>query len=373
MKIQLRKFYNADDMSFGGLFDDDTLSAAVEKTETTRTQNPDFYTPSAGDEKATNKNYKSVLRLVPNVKDVSKSKIQKFIYFFDTGTEKFYVDCPSNLDAKKKNIITEAYFATWKHDSATIREISKQFKRKPYFWCLALINEDKQHPELEGKIKIFRFGNQIDDLIVKQNEESPGKSKVNVFNPFTGKDLYLDIRNKKIGDNDQTMTTYEDSYFGENRTTIRIDGKNVEAKQENSALVQEFLQTNSPDLSQMEAKEWDADMENKVIETVRNLLAVDAALFNSIYMKVYGKPYFKKETSESGATTSTANVTATSKEAVKKEEKKDDVKATASTTNANKEELAGKLANKTEESGSGSSAAEAEDDFQFDLEDLPGE
>lgn len=371
MQTQIRKFFNADDMSFGGLFDDEVLSSAVEKNESFGgSQNPDFYSPSNKDEKAVNKIYKATLRLVPNVKDTARSKIHKFVYYFDNGTDKFYVDCPSNIDKKSKNIITEAYFATWKHDSATLREISKNFKRKPYYWCLAVINEDVQHPELVGTVKIFRFGNQIDDLIIKQNMESPGKTKVNVLNPFTGKDLYLDIRTKKY-DNDQTMTTYEESYFGENRTTIRIDGHNIEAKQENNQMVHEFLEKNSPDLLQCEAKAWDEETERKVIETVRDLLAIEPALFNQIYTKVYGKPYFKEGGAAKAATTAPNNSAGATQSGAPKQEE------TPVDANAKQKEMNEKLATKTpaaETKAPPAGEADADDDgeaFKFDFEELP--
>lgn len=292
---QLRKFYNADagEMGdLGSLFDDDQLTGAVSKQEySSGATNPDFYVPKVDDDKATNRIYKARIRFLPNWKDPAKSKISKFLYFIANGEDKFYVDCPSNFDAKKPNIITEAYFATWKHDTASVRQTSSNFKRKSFYWALVQIVEDKQHPELEGKIKIMRFGNQIDKLIVKQAEEVAGRSKVNVFNPFTGKELFLDIREKTF--EGEKQITYDESYFADERSAIMIDGKRVVPDPSSQPQVFEYLKANSPDLSQTYPQQWDEETETKVIGAVRDLLGVPS-IFNTIYKKCYGVDYVNK-------------------------------------------------------------------------------
>lgn len=288
------RFFGPDVDSYGGLFDDEALSGAVVKSENDGGGNPDMYSPSVTDSKVKGGEWKSTLRFVPFAANVALSKIKKFVYFFENGTEKFYVDCTSNLDSRKRNIISEAYFFTNKHDSAQLRKISNLFKRKIYYWSPVLILEDAQYPELVGKIKIFRYGNQINDLIVKEGEEKAGRTKVNVFNPFTGKDLYLIVKKDTFQDKNtgqtQEMVSYGDSYFGENRTTLILNGTSLESTVENQKIIHEFLLANTPDMQPFQAKAWDEETEAKVVSTVRDIIG-NTQVFNEIYKKVYNRQY----------------------------------------------------------------------------------
>lgn len=376
MNSILRRFYMPDDNDFGGLFDDEVLETAVKKTEYTSNANPDFYQPSNRDEKAKNGIYKATLRFLPFHLDVPNSKISKKIYYFDVNDEKSYVDCMSNFPEQKgkKNIITESYFKYYKSDSATLRSLVQPFKRKEYYWALVQVIKDEQHPELEGKILIWRFSFQVDDLISKQGEEAPGRSKVNVFNPFTGKDFYLDIREKTMIENGQEkkLTTYENSYFAENRTTIQIDGKNIEKTPENQAVVQKYLSEKSPDLTQVKAKPWTEEEELKVIGIVRDIFGGHTAEFDAVYKAVYGKSYFEGKANERNENEKAMASTA----APAKEDKKADTATPAAAADV-KSDMANKLENKTEEKAAATPAAaeandEDNDDFSFELDEMPG-
>jgi hypothetical protein len=296
--------YFSPEGEFGGLFDDDVLGSAVSKSDERGGGNPDMYSPSLTDEKCKGGIWKAELRFVPFAANINITKIKKYVYYFENGQDKFYIDCTSNIDAKKRNIITEAFFYMNKHDSAQLRKLSNLFKRKIYFWSLVMINSDDQYPELAGKIKVFRYGNKINDKIIEQGAEAPGRTKVNIFNPFTGKDLYLRVEKESYQDkatgSQMEMTSYDGSYFGEARTSIMIDGKHVPPVPASQALVNDFLLKNSPDLSAYQAKPWSDEEEEKVINTVRDLIG-DPRVFNEVYRKAYGKAYAGAATSDASS------------------------------------------------------------------------
>ena len=373
MNTQIRKFFMADD-GMGGMdsmFDDNELESAAVKAEySSGSADPDMYQPKPDDEKAVGKVYKAILRFVPWHKHTAGSKVSRWLYFLKSGDDKFFVDDPTNADPQAKSIITKAYFATWKHDNAAVRSVSGMFKRKMYHWALVQIIEDKQHPELEGKIKIFRFGNQVDELILKQNTEDRGKSKVNVFNPFTGKDFYLDVR--EIVLDGEKQTSYKESYFAEQRSSIKIDGKHVEEKKENQALVREYLEKNSPDFTKASPQPWDDETHQKVIRVVRDVIN-QPAIFNPVYKEVYGKDYVKPATdaAASSAPVADANKQALESKLTNKNEVEDipfeqeEKKADKATPAPEK---------KTEKAATAAPVAEEEDDaIEFDLSNLPEE
>lgn len=366
----LRKFLSPDEgTSFGSLFDDEQLTGAVTKQDySSGATNPDFYAPKIDDEKAVNKVYKSRIRFVPFWKDSVQSKIMKFLYFINNGEEKFYVDCPSNF-GKKSNILSEAYFATWKNDTASIRVTSENFKRKSFYWALVQIVEDKQHPELEGQIKIFRFGNQIDKLIVKQAEEVAGRSKVNVFNPFTGKELFLDIREKTF--EGQKQISYDESYFGEDRLSIMIDGTRVPATKDSEPTVVAYLKEKSPDLLQCLPVQWDEETEAKVVSAVRNLMGVDS-LFRTVYKKVYGVDYVAPTAKEGAAAPAPAASTQTAKPAVDTAKEQAGMKDKISNKAEVKQEVEVPFLNTDVDSAS-EKVDDVEEELDFKLEDLPEE
>lgn len=291
------------DDEFGGIFD---LSEDQIFTDERGERNPDFYTPSLAHPNADGE-YKSRIRLIPNIHEQDKKrmlKISKWIYYLpdpENPDRGFYVDCPSNLPGSslaKSNILTTAFFELREHESAQMRKIGKVFGRKRYHWSLALVMIDSQEEEDEGKIKIFRFGSKINEMVEREakKDEKLKKEPVYVHDPFRGKDLFLVIDEKQtdVG----KITSYERSYFHDQITTISLDKgesrlpKNNDSKQ----LISTFLRENSPDMSQVYYKEWDELTEQKVIEAVQSVIA-DNVIFDRIFRKAYSgkKKFVKKE------------------------------------------------------------------------------
>lgn len=260
--------------------------------------NPDFYRPSISHKNAKNKTYSARGRFVPNPHDPANHIVRKFIYYLpdpEFEDRNMYIDCLSNEKGKKSNIISEAYFHMYKHEYATFQQIAKKFfQRKTYWWQLFYIMIDEQDTDVEGKIKIFRYGTAIHDKIVSQATENPslGKKATTVYHPFKGKDLLLHIGEKNYDDKSGGKTTkgvtYEQSEFDGDVTTFSLDQgqTRMPMTKEAAQQVQQFIKENSPDMSQIYYNPWDTETEDKAIMAVRNLIQ-DEKTFDLVMKKAY--------------------------------------------------------------------------------------
>lgn len=312
---------------FGGIFDvtADEISNDGGFEESQR--DPDFYRPSLKHDKVKDGQYESRIRLVPNPNDRNLQKVHKFIYLLpdpDNPERSFYVDCLSNnpKDPRaKNNIITQAYFMLKDHDAKVMRGIAKQyFQRKQFWWMLAQIMDDPQEPELTGEVKIFRFGNQINEKLVLEGKDNSraGKKATVVTDPFLGKDLYLFVNEKEVEGRDgkmRTITNYDKSYFINETNSMCIDFETakpeegfyerLDRNEDNMRSIFQYLKEKAPDLSKVAYQPWDDAFEAKVIESVRATID-DPAIFDKLWAKVYkGKKYSapapKEEKSEEKA------------------------------------------------------------------------
>ena len=144
----------------------------------------EFYKPYPEDGK--DGVYKSLVRFVPNPSEPTKSKIHKYyVYLKDPSTGNgFSVDCPSTVG--KKSVLKDIFWKLQNSNSAADKELSKNFSRKEDYYSLIQIVQDKNRPELEGKIMIFKFGKKLNDMIEAQLKPEYGEP-VNPFDLFNGK------------------------------------------------------------------------------------------------------------------------------------------------------------------------------------------
>ena len=105
--------------------------------------------------------YKSLIRFIPNPASPEKSKIHKYyVYLKDpVSGNSFSVDCPTTVG--KKSILKDLFWKLKNSHSAADQELSKAFSRKEDYYSLVQIVQDKNKPELEGKIMIFKFGKKM--------------------------------------------------------------------------------------------------------------------------------------------------------------------------------------------------------------------
>lgn len=200
--------------------------------------------------------YRSLIRFIPNPKNPKKSIVRKFVYWLtDTDGNGGYYDSPTTINDKCP--VQDLFFKLRNSESALDKKNSDGLKRREIFYSLVQIIKDPHAEELEGKIKVFKYGQKIkqkiDDELKPQFAEA-----TQIFDPFEGKNFELTIT-KQSGFNN-----YDSSKFQGNITPITIGGVAMQPNQEDQTKIIEFV-TAAPSLSDFEFKPWTDDIRMKVM------------------------------------------------------------------------------------------------------------
>lgn len=238
--------------------------ALIQKTESVDSE---IYKPSIDKEKVDK--YTALIKFLPWHKDWTKSRISKWqVFLKNNDTEEFkMVDCPSTV--KEKSILQDIFFTLKNSPHADLQELKENFSRKSINFSLVQIIKDKQHPELEGKIKVFSYGKKIADKIdnvLKPTDDGISEPN-NPFDIFEGKVFSLSI--KKI----DKYPNYDDSAFLDKTYPLLIKDEKIQEKNKNNiSKVLKFLQEESPDLEKYEYKAWSKDVKDFVIQSIKSIL-----------------------------------------------------------------------------------------------------
>ena len=232
----------------------------------------EFYKPYPEDGK--DGVYKSLIRFVPNPVDPSKSKVHKYyVYLNDpVSGDGFSVDCPSTVG--KKSILKDLFWKLKNSHSAADQELSKKFARKEDFYSLIQIVQDKNKPELEGKIMIFKFGKKLNDMIEAQLQPEYGDA-CNPFDLFEGREFAVSVR--KVGE----WNNYDLCSFVGEKTSIRVNGTPMKKTKEDMDTVLGYLNEGPKNLTSFDYKDWDDDVTEKVITVIKNTIP-EQRLINEI-------------------------------------------------------------------------------------------
>lgn len=282
-------------------FDDASFFAEDRESLITKEQrgetNPDLYRISLDMDTVKNKTYSARGRFVRDLrwKDANGKYVGKYhkkMYYLTDPTDtdrKFYAECPSNWGVPtSQNIVSSAFFKLRELDSVSMKRIANSnFGQLQFWWSLFQIMIDEQQPDLQGKIKILRFGKPVNTILeaVINGKPELGKAGLDVFYPFRGKDFFINVFEKTVEDKERggnkKFPSYERSSFDDEITSIMIDGVRVKDDAEGRQKVVKYLSDNAPELKQMEITKWDEATEQKVMESMRITIG-DDDLFNQI-------------------------------------------------------------------------------------------
>jgi len=214
----------------------------------------DLYTPKP--DQGQDGTYRSLIRFLPNIKNPRKPFVRKFVYWLeDRDGNGFYADSPSTVG--DKCAVQDMFFKLRNSESAVDKKMSEGLKRREVFYALVQIVKDPQNRDLEGQIKVFKFGykikTKIDEELNPQFDEP-----TQVFDPFEGKNFELVI-SKKGG-----YPNYDSCKFHGNKSVMEIEGTGVTDSDEGRKTIMNFL-TDAPDLGNFEYKPWNDEQRNKVM------------------------------------------------------------------------------------------------------------
>jgi hypothetical protein len=169
------------------------LLAAVEKTTAGGFQKDDkegYWYPErdkAGNAFAT-------IRFLPSGNQDGAPFIKMHNHGFQGPGGKWMIEnCPTTIGDQCP--VCEANGTLWSSGIDSDKEIARKRKRKTSYVANIVVLQDQKHPENEGKVFLFKFGQKIFDKIVdKIKPQFEDEQPLNPFDPWEGADFKLKIR-----------------------------------------------------------------------------------------------------------------------------------------------------------------------------------
>jgi hypothetical protein len=160
----------------------------------------------------------AVVRFLPS-KD-EKHHVTVFEHSFQ-GDGGWYIEkCLTTLN--RPDPVAEYNTMLWNKggDGSPERAQARKQKRKMNFIANVYVIKDTEHPENEGKVKLFKFGKQIFDVIFAAvNPQFPDDPKIDPFDVIDGANLLVKIRNK------DGYRNYESSKFDSTGPLLKEEKK----------------------------------------------------------------------------------------------------------------------------------------------------
>ena len=254
----------------------------------------DLYTPKP--DQGQDGTYRSLIRFLPNVKNPRKPFVRKYVYWLeDRDGNGFYADSPSTVGEKCP--VQDMFFKLRNSESAVDKKMSEGLKRREVFYALVQIVKDPQNRDLEGQIKVMKFGYKIkakiDEELNPQFDEP-----TQVFDPFEGKNFELVI-SKKGG-----YPNYDSSKFQGSRSAMSIKGEEVTADDAGRTAILDYIK-DAPELGNFDYRPWTDDQRTKVMGVLAQFSNPGASI------ETVTKPQAAPEPVKTEAAASTVTETAT--------------------------------------------------------------
>jgi hypothetical protein len=150
----------------------------------------------------------------------------------DDKTLSGYYDSPKNINTETgqpfgdKCPLSELYWTLDGSNNAILKEKAKCLNYNKKFYSYVLVVEDKQQPELVGKILVFQYGKTIKDkIMIEKNGEISGEP-CNVFKLHNGKDFQLIVKEVQ-DDKGNTFPDYKMCQFKPTISSISLPSGGV--------------------------------------------------------------------------------------------------------------------------------------------------
>ena len=263
-------------VNFNELFGSFSAADALAATETKKNSNfssERLYKPSIKDEKCTDMNYRALVRFIPFYHDGKwRTTVSRWeCYLKDVnGDNGIFVVSPKT-DNKKCPMRALSY-KLYTSDSAIDKENSKKIQVYQQYYALIEVVKDVQHPEYDGKVFIYQFGQKINDKLENAMKSTEFTDGFNPFALYDGRLFEINMTkdaSKKMDGNNRAVANYDACRFiektapihftvGDERKTLLSDDR------ESQKAFFNWLENDAPKIKDYFWKEWDAETTAKV-------------------------------------------------------------------------------------------------------------
>lgn len=272
----------ANEVNFNELFGNFSAADALAATETNNTSSfsgrADLYKPSINDEKCTDQNYRALVRFIPFFHEGKwRTTVCRWECFLKdvNGENGIFVVSPKT-DNKKCPMRALSY-KLYTSDSAIDKENSKKIQVYQQYYALIEVVKDVQHPEYDGKIFIYQFGQKINDKLENAMKSTEFTDGFNPFALYDGRLFEINMTkdaSKKMDNNRKAVANYDACRFIEKTAPIHFyvdNGGEEKVKMTLSADDRDsqkaffnWLEKDAPKIKDYFWKEWDSETTEKV-------------------------------------------------------------------------------------------------------------
>ena len=136
----------------------------------------------------------AVIRLLPGSNPDKTPWVRMYDHGFQGPTGKWYIE-NSLTTISQKDPVSEYNATLWNSGIEANKDIARKQKRRTSYFANALILKDPEHPENEGQVKMFRFGQKIFDKIMSvMQPEFADDTPVNPFDMIEGANFRIKIK-----------------------------------------------------------------------------------------------------------------------------------------------------------------------------------
>lgn len=133
----------------------------------------------------------AVVRFLPAAKGSDYPWIKLYKHAFKGPTGKWYIE-NSLTTIGKTDPVGELNSRLWNSGVESDKAIARDQKRKQSYYANVLVVKDPANPDNEGKVKVYRFGAKVFDMIQDaMNPKFDDEKPLNPFNPWEGADFVI--------------------------------------------------------------------------------------------------------------------------------------------------------------------------------------
>lgn len=143
-------------------------------------------------------NGSAIIRFLPAPNGEDFPYVGYWTHSFKGPTGLWYIEnCLSSIGEYESDPVNQLNKQYWDSNNEELKKLASLQKRKRVYVSNVYIVKDPLNPENEGKVKLFKYGKKIHEMIIAKlrPDEGLGEEPVNVFDPWEGCFFRLKIAN----------------------------------------------------------------------------------------------------------------------------------------------------------------------------------